>query len=351
MATAILVAVVLATAAACLVLLGKKRGSSQVWTALSGLGMVFALFLCRVAVLTALAPEPPDGHPALEDYNHSHEQLELATGKRTHSENDGTDLGGEASGTGLHDRPQLGSQPAQNGSNPGFWVISGLFARDLWLHMARAWPQDRPHQIFLVAMLLSFLGAFVLYHHFPSEYSNLELGDDLRFHAIHHLVPFSQLLFAMTAILTLENFWVHMVSTLLYLLIFVFWDRMIIGSPPKQDTYKKIRAEEFKKKVSSYLWEIDTPTVVTFSALLIMTALPVFNIGFDGNRAQSFTRAFMAGVVASQAVAAVIGAGRTLVASPGYHDNTPAPSTRQQEAEEADLAEGAIKDEQFEALA
>lgn len=252
-------ALVLATVGSVFYLRTTTRKRSQLLTWLSGIGMVLALYLARGVVLTALRSDPNEPLRALKG------AVEL---------------------------------------------------------MKNAWPSGRPDQIFLVAMLLSFLAAFVLYHHFPNEYKHLDIGEEFRYLALHFILPSIQLLCAVVAILTLEVFYYHMASTFLYLLIFVIWDLVISQTESRQGELHTAKGSDFKREVKSYLLEIDLPTTFTFFSLSVLLVFSSFREGdFQNGNYDFFTRAFMAGVVASQAVAAIIGA-MTALRKP-TNDNTP----------------------------
>jgi len=245
-------------------LLGFIRGRSHAWTLTCGLLIVLAIVVARAVVLSSRGegtPPPADVH--------------------TEDDEEESDETGNQSLTG-----------------------------DTALKES-LWPGSWPNRIFFLAMLGSFLAAFILYQQHPECYMHLDIHrGQLAYVVLNFGLPYLQFLCAFVAVVTLESFVVHMLAALLYLSIFVIWDIILwIRFKRSASLQENDQAKKFIEAVNSYFWSIDLPTWFCFGVLFLfaVTRSPEDRIaGFpEYPSVRLYAHAFMSGVVASQAFAAL----------------------------------------------
>lgn len=160
-----------------------------------------------------------------------------------------------------------------------------------------ALPKGRWELFTLVALMVSLFSAWALTYEFDARaksYANLDLKG-LRSFTIFKVVPVAQAFAIALAVHKISDPDLHGVATAIYLGLFLPWDYILITAP-----HKGRQKPEIKEAATSYLLTVDLPSFVAFLSLLLV-------VGRSADQAlREGARPFMAGVVGSQAVAALV---------------------------------------------
>jgi hypothetical protein len=152
-------------------------------------------------------------------------------------------------------------------------------------------------RVTLFALLLSVFVAVALNCYFPDDYASLAMGEDLTA-LVLWVIPALQVLAAVVAAVAVRDWIVHSIGSLAYLWLFVVQDLVVLFSAGRKGKIGE-EGDKLKTRVTTYLLRIDVPAAAAFTLLFALVARWVED--------ESQSEPFIAGVLSSQAIAALLG--------------------------------------------